>query len=173
MYDEITMIIQLPNIKKMLYEAYPDLNNIVKAHVEGLENVVTLYTNTVEDFIRRHCEQIYLHLEPETDNEVQKIAKQRILEICKELNFQETSDEPPIDILTDKEVTILLENFEKENFHKYKNGEKLTIDDYVRFASKYGYSIGKVLLASAWLDEYLSNKAIEAKKESYEKATIA
>ena len=103
----------------MIQEAYPALNGIVMAHVEGLENVVNLYTNTVEDFIRRHCEQIYIHLEPEPGNEVQKIAKQRILEICKGLTFQETSDELPIDILTDKEVTILLENFEKENFHKY------------------------------------------------------
>ena len=86
--------------------------------------------------------------------------------------MQETAEEPPIDILTDTEVTLLLENFEKDNFHKYKNGDKLTIDDYVQFASKYGYSIGKVLIASAWLDEYLSNKAIDAKKKPYEKATL-
>jgi hypothetical protein len=167
------MIIQLPNIKKIIYEAYPALNGIVKAHIEGLENVVNLYTNTVEDFIQRHCEQIYLHLEPEPDNEHQKIVKQRILEICNEIKSKATPEEPPVDILAEDEINKLLDNFEKETFHKYKNGEKLTLDDYVQFASKYGYSIGKVLIASAWLDEYLSNKAIEAKKETYEKATLA
>ena len=157
----------------MIYEAYPALNDIVKAHVEGLENVVTLYTNTVEDFIRRHCEQIYLHLEPEPNNERQKLVKQRILALCEEIASKETQGEPPLDVLTEDEIPKLLENFEKETFHKYKNGEKLTIDDYVQFASKYGYSIGKVLIASAWLDEHLTNKAIDAKKEAYEEVTLA
>ncbi|MFX1466012.1 MAG: hypothetical protein ACFFA5_06025 [Promethearchaeota archaeon] len=166
------MIIQLPNVKKMIYEAYPALNGIVKAHLEGLENVVSLYTNTVEDFIRRHCEQIYLHLEPEPNNEQQKIVKQRILELCKEIASREIKEEPPLDVLTEDEIPKLLENFEKDTFHKYQNGEKLTIDDYVQFASKYGYSIGKVLIASAWLDEHLTNKAIDAKKEAYEKVTF-
>jgi hypothetical protein len=167
------MIIQVPDIKKMIYKAYPNLSGLAKAHVDGLENVITLYTNTVEEFILRHCQQIYLHLEPEPENEQQKLVKQKILEICQEIKSQETLEESPTDILTEEEASEIMANFEKETFQKYKNGEKITLDDYVRFARKYGYSIGKVLIASAWLDEYLSQKAIEARNETYEKATFA
>ena len=167
------MIIQVPDIKKMIYEAYPELAGLAKAHVEGLENVVTLYTNTIEEFIRRHCEQIYLHLEPEADNEQQKIVRQKILEICQEIASRETLEEHNDDMLTEEEASEIMANFEKETFQKHKNGEKIRLDDYVHFARKYGYSIAKVLIASAWLDEYLSNRTSDTKNGSYEKATLA
>ncbi len=166
------MVIQVPDIKKMIYEAYPNLSDLTKAHIDGLENVVTLYTNTVEEFIRRHCEKIYMHLEPEPYNEHQKLVKQRILEILQEIESREKIEEPPTDILAEEEASEIKANFEKETFRKYKNAEKITLDDYVRFARKYGYSIRKVLIASTWLDEYLSKKAIEARNEAYEKATL-
>jgi hypothetical protein len=63
--------------------------------------------------------------------------------------------------------------FEKEMFYKYEKDEKLTLDDYVRFARKYGYSIEKVLIASAWLDEHLSQKARDARDDTYENVTLA
>jgi hypothetical protein len=167
------MIIQVPNIKKLIYEAYPNLSGLAKAHVEGLENVLTLYTNTVEEFIRRHCEQIYLHLEPEPDNDQQKLVKQKLLEICQEIKSRETLEELPTDMLTEDEATEIMTKFEKEMFYKYEKNEKLTLDDYVRFARKYGYSIGKVLIASAWLDEHLSQKARDARDDTYENVTLA
>ncbi|MFX1519007.1 MAG: hypothetical protein ACFFCD_03705 [Promethearchaeota archaeon] len=167
------MIIQVPDIKKMVYQAYPNLTGLAKAHVEGLENIITLYTNTIEEFIRRHCEQIYRHLDPEPDNEQQKLVKQKLLEICHEIESRKTLEEVSNVMLTEDEATEIMTNFEKEMFHKCEKDEKLTLDDYVSFARKYGYSIGKVLIASAWLDEYFSRKAIETRDATYEKVTLA
>ena len=167
------MAIQIQEIKKMIYEAYPKLSGVAKTYVEALDNVVTLYTNTVEEIIHRQCAYIYLNLIPEPDNKQQKLVKQRLFDMSQGRKPRETLGEVPTDMLTEEEASEIMIIFEKETFHKLEKGEKITLDDYVNFARKYGYSIGKVLVASAWLDEHLSNKAIEARNVAYEEITFA
>jgi len=167
------MIAQIQDIKKMIYDAYPNLSGLAKVYVEGLEKMIVLFTDTVEEIIQRQCKQIYIYLESEPENEQQELVKQRILNISQGRTPQKTLNEYSTDLLTEEEATEIMVNFEKETFHKIENDEKITLDDYMNFARKYGYSIGKVLVASAWLDVYLSHKAIEARNAAYENVTIA
>ena len=157
----------------MIYDAYPNLSGLAKVYVEGLEKMIVLFTDTVEEIIQRQCKQIYIYLESEPENEQQELVKQRILNISQGRTPQKTLNEYSTDLLTEEEATEIMVNFEKETFHKIENDEKITLDDYMNFARKYGYSIGKVLVASAWLDVYLSHKAIEARNAAYENVTIA
>jgi len=123
--------------------------------------------------IQRQCKQIYLHLEPESENEQQELVKQRILNLSKGRSPQKILNEHSTDLLTEEEATKIMSDFEKETFFKIEKGEKITLDDYINFSKKYGYSIGKVLVASSWLDEYLSHTAIEARNIAFENITIA
>ena len=157
------MIAQLQDIMMLIYEAYPNLSGLAKAYVEGLDKMITLFTNTVEEIIQRQCTKIYLHLEPEPDNEQQQIIKQKILDISQGKTPREALYNDSVDMFTEEEASEIMVNFENATFHKIENGQKITLDDYINFARKHGYSIGKVLVASAWLDVYLSKKAIEAR----------
>jgi len=167
------MISQIQHIKKMIYDAYPNLSGLAKVYVEGLEKMIVLFTSTVEEIIQRQCKQIYLHLDSEPENEQQELVKQRILNISQGRRPQKTLNRQSPNFLTEEEATKIMSDFEKETFYKIEKGEKITLDDYVNFAKKYGYSIGKVLVASSWLDEYLSLTAIEARNIAFENITIA
>ncbi|WP_287586865.1 hypothetical protein [Candidatus Borrarchaeum sp.] len=167
------MISQIQYLKKMIYDAYPNLSGLVKVYVEGLEKMIVLFTNTVEEIIQRQCKQIYLHLKPEPENEQQELVKQRILNISQGRRPQKILNEHSTDLLSEEEATKIMLDFEKETFYKVEKGEKITLDDYINFAKKYGYSIVKVLVASSWLDEYLSYTAIEARNIAFENITIA
>ena len=157
----------------MIYDAYPNLSGLAKAYVEGLEKMIALFTNTVEEIIQRQCKQIYLHLESEPENEKQELVKQKILNISQGRRQKKPLNEHSTDLLTEEEATKIMLDFEKETFYKIEKGEKITLNDYINFAKKYGYSIVKVLVASSWLDEYLSHTAIEARNIAFENITIA
>ena len=167
------MAIQIQEIKKMIYEAYPKLSGVVKTYVEALDNVVTLYTNTVEEIIHRQCAYIYLNLIPEPDNDQQKLVKQKILDISQGRKPREILDGPPDGIMSEEEALEIMFAFEKATFPKLEKGEKITLDDYLSFAKKHGCSVEKVLVASAWRDDHLTIKAIEARNASYELITSA
>jgi len=167
------MVAKIQDMKRMIFEAYPNLSGLAKAYVEGLEKMLVLFTDTVEEIIQRQCKQIYLHLDSEPENEQQELVKQRILDISQGRRSQKTLNIHSTDLLTEEEATKIMSDFEKETFYKIEKGEKITLDDYVNFAKKYGYSIGKVLVASSWLDEYLSHTAIEARNIAFENITIA
>ena len=167
------MTAQIQDLKMMIYKAYPNLSGLAKAYVEGLDKMISIFICTVEEIIQRQCVKIYLHLEPESENEQQELVKQKILNISQGRIPRKTLEGLPKEMLTEDEASEIMVNFEKETFHKIENGEKITLDDYINFARKYRYSIGKVLVASAWLDLYLSHQAIEARKTAYENVTIA
>jgi hypothetical protein len=74
------MTLQIKKIKQMIYKAYPNLAGDAKAYVDGLDSLITLFPDNIED-IRQQCDYIYLYLNPEPDNKLQELVKQRILDI--------------------------------------------------------------------------------------------
>jgi hypothetical protein len=95
------MLFKIPDLKTEIYEAYPNLPEQAKAYVEGLEKMITIFTNTIEEIIQQQCSKIYLHLELEPNNKKQRLIKQKILDLSKERIDRETSVVFPTEILTE------------------------------------------------------------------------
>ena len=118
------MTLQIKKIKKMIYEAYPNLSGDAQAYVEGLDSLITLFPDNTED-IRKQCGYIYLTLEPELDNSLQESVKRKIHEISQPRSPQDALHLYLDEVLIEKDVSEMKMNIENEPLSKFEKGERI------------------------------------------------
>ncbi len=107
---------------------------------------------------------------PETPEEALSLAQMEVISRNASLEPFELplnlESDPSKMVLDETEYGRIMMGFERMTENKVNIGNPLTLEDYQRYADRYNVPIEKVLVASDWSKEALSNEVIQAREKA-------
>jgi hypothetical protein len=140
-----------------------------ESYLAGISEIPEFYPSQIEYALRTQIPYILGNMElPRIESE--KLAKRQLIALQnKELVPLEIIEEEPEKWrMTETELGDIMLSFERVTERKVDRGEILNLEDFERFSKRYSVPLEKVLVATDWSGESLSDE-VQALKAEYEK----